>query len=259
MLKAILFDLGDTLFDTVPARLWEVFEEGGRAAHTYLAGLGHRLPRFPRYFTMHKQAVQLSFIWSRITGGEVNCERILRTNAIKLGLELDEAVFREMTWLWYAPTVRHSKVAPDVIPTLTRFRNRGLKLAIVSNTFVPGFVLDRHLEIEHLLEFFPHRVYSSALNVRKPDRRVFEHALRLVDVGPDEAIFVGDNVRNDIVGAKRAGMIAILKRPRSETRTHGKADHLVRTMRELDQILPLVGAMTEFEMSAAAAGMTWGA
>jgi putative hydrolase of the HAD superfamily len=180
----------------------------------------------------------------------------MRGNAIKLGLKLDEAVFREMTWLWYAPTVRHSKVAPDVIPMLTRFRNRGLKLAIVSNTFVPGFVLDRHLEIENLLQFFPYRVYSSELNVRKPDRRVFEHTLQLVEVDPQEAIFVGDNVRNDIVGARRAGMIAILKRPASETRTHGVADHLVRNMRELDQILPLVGAPTEFEMSAA--GMACG-
>ena len=252
MLKAILFDLGDTLFDTTPTRLWEVFEEGGGDAYAYLAGLGHKLPPFRRYFAMHKRAVQAWFVWSRITGGEVNCELIMRRIATRLGMKLDDAAFREMTWLWYAPTVRHSQVAPDVIPTLARFRNRGLKLAILSNTFVPGFVLDRHLEIENLLQFFPHRVYSSERNVRKPDRRVFEHTLRLVGVEPHEAIFVGDNVRNDIIGAKRAGMIAILKRPTSETRTHGLADHLVRNMGELDQILPLVGAPTEFEMSASA-------
>ncbi|MFI5381041.1 MAG: HAD family hydrolase [Tepidisphaerales bacterium] len=251
MLKAILFDLGDTLFDTRPMRLWQVFEEGGRDAYTYLTGLGYKLPPFPRYFAMHKRAVQAWFVWSRVVGGEVNCERILRRIAVRLGLDLGEEVFREMTWLWYSPTVRHNQVAPDVIPMLTRFRDRGLKLAIVSNTFVPAFVLDRHLEIENLLQFFPHRVYSSELNLRKPDRRVFEQALRLVGVEPGEAIFVGDNIRNDILGARRAGMLAILKRPASETRTHRVADHLVRTMRELEQILPLLGAPTDFELSAA--------
>jgi HAD superfamily hydrolase (TIGR01509 family) len=242
MLKAILFDLGDTLFDTQPTRLWNVFEAGAREGYAYLQSLGHKLPSYGRFYPMHRNALQKAFIWSRLTGGEVSCGRVLRKLSLRLGLQLTAQQLDELGWRWYMPVMRRSRVDAEVRPTLARLRDRGLTLAIVSNTFVPGAVLDRHLEIEGLLEFFPHRLYSSELGLRKPNPRIFQIALTTVDVRADEAVFVGDNLRNDIAGAQRCGMLAILKDPRSDTRTHAVANHVVRNIRELYQLLPLLGA-----------------
>ena len=44
----------------------------------------------------------------------------------------------------------------------------------------------------------------------KPDRAFFEQALRSIDVAPDEAVMVGDDIENDIGGAQQAGMRGIL-------------------------------------------------
>jgi len=44
---------------------------------------------------------------------------------------------------------------------------------------------------------------------KKPDSRIFEHALRLARVQPHEALFVGDRLDIDVEGARAAGMHAV--------------------------------------------------
>jgi HAD superfamily hydrolase (TIGR01549 family) len=242
MLKAILFDLGDTLFDTKPSRLWTVFKAGGLLGYEYLQSLGVKLPSFGKYYAAHRQAVQFEFIKSRLNGGEVSCGHLLRKLCADFNIMLNEDQLLELAWHWYSPNLKHNKVDPYVRPILSEIRDMGIALAIVSNTFVPGSVLDRHLEMEGLLEFFPCRVYSSELGYRKPNSKIFLHTLDLMKVGAKEAVFVGDNIHNDIRGAQRVGMLAILRDPKSQTRTHWKAEHLIRNLKELKQILPILNA-----------------
>lgn len=242
MLKAILFDLGDTLFDTKPSRLWTVFKAGGLLGYQYLQSLNLKLPSFGKYYATHRQAMQLAFVKSRLNGGEVSCGDLLKKLCAGLRINLTEDQLHELAWHWYAPNLKHNQVDPDVRPVLDDIRKQGIAMAIVSNTFVPGSVLDRHLQIEGLLEYFPTRVYSSEFGCRKPNPKIFLHTLKLLNISQNEAVFVGDNIHNDIVGAQKVGMIAILRDPTSQTRTHGRAEHLVRNLRELKQILPLLEA-----------------
>src|SRR5262249_13027869 len=140
-----------------------VFEQAGHQTYEFLRGLGHSLPAFSRYFRAHTSAVRLAYLWSRLRRREVNCLHVLRRVSRRMGLRLEDATLRQLGWHWYAPLTLHTTVAPDVIPTLSKFRDRGLKLALVSNTFIPGYLLDRHLELHRLLEFFPTRIYSSEI------------------------------------------------------------------------------------------------
>ncbi len=94
----------------------------------------------------------------------------------------------------------------NVIPTLKTLRDAGLKLAIVCNTPLQGEVVDDHLRLEGLLDFFPVRIYSSNVRFRKPDPRIFRIALHELHVDPDEALYVGDVIPTDITGAVKAGM-----------------------------------------------------
>lgn len=247
MLKAILFDLGDTLFDFEKVDQYVVFERSAHTTYAHLQSLGHPLPPFKTYFRKHVRAVQLGYLWSRLVNREVNCGNLLSKLYRRLKIQLDDATLDHMSWMWYEPMTCHCQVSPDVIPTLTRFRDRGLKLAIVSNTFIPGRILDRHLALHGLLEFFPHRIYSSEVGCRKPNPKIFRIALDEVGVDAHEAIFVGDSIKNDVTGARRAGILAILRDRTAESRTHYTADHVVRTVSELYQILPLLGAPTDHE------------
>lgn len=254
MLKAILFDLGDTLFDFGPVDTRLVTERAARSTHEFLAARGHSLPPLRRYFRRQYWAVRRAYLWSRLRGREFNAMDVLRRQCAAMGLELDEATIRELAWKWYEPLTDMCRVADDVTPTLEELSRCGLKLAIVSNTFIPGFVLDRHMEMHNLLRFFPVRVYSSEVGYRKPHPRIFRAALDALGVRAAESAFIGDLVRADIVGARRVGMLAVLRHRSAGARPHRLAHHAVSALSELLQILPVLSRLARHRAREAGAG-----
>ncbi|MEN1967139.1 HAD family hydrolase [Lentibacillus sp. N15] len=60
-----------------------------------------------------------------------------------------------------------------------------------------------------LVPYFDHIVVSGAFGKGKPDPAIFSYALEILEVAPDEAIMVGDNLMTDILGASRTGMESI--------------------------------------------------
>jgi putative hydrolase of the HAD superfamily len=75
------------------------------------------------------------------------------------------------------------------------------------------------------------------VGVCKPHPRIFEEALRRVGVNACDAIFVGDIVRKDIVGAQRVGMRAVLRKPKAVNGHHRVADFVIRRVSELPHIV----------------------
>jgi len=104
-----------------------------------------------------------------------------------------------------------AKAEPKIKETLTALKNSGLKLGIVSNTFVNGCSLEKHLEQEGILDFFTVRVYSYEFNFRKPDTRIFKIAAERIGETVENILYVGDRIDKDIRPAIRSGMQAVLK------------------------------------------------
>jgi len=212
MIRAVLFDLGETLVSFEHADLFGAFAQGARDTYELLAGeLSVNLPSFDKYHRYQLRTLRWTYFKSRLTGREFNALDVLRKSAKKLRIEVPERHYDELAWRWYKPLADQSQVESDAVDTLVRLRERGLKLGIVSNTFVPGQAHDRHLAKTGLVEFFPVRVYSCDLKIGKPKKEIFLHALKLVGVEPGNAVFVGDNFRVDVVGARQVGMFAVLK------------------------------------------------
>lgn len=233
MLRAVLFDLGDTLLDFEPMDTRALFREAAKVTYDRLAGLGAALPAFERYVGAHFRAVRWSYFWAKLTGREFNSFELLRRFHRRLGLPDGEDLLRELAWDWYAPVVSHTRTEEGLRETLAGLAGAGLALGVVSNTFVPGFVHDRHLELAGLLDLLTVRVYSSEVGHRKPDRRIFRAACERLGVLPGEALFVGDLVKTDIIGAKRFGMRTALKQPWSNPRPHRLADYVVKRIADL--------------------------
>jgi putative hydrolase of the HAD superfamily len=95
------------------------------------------------------------------------------------------------------------EVYPEVSDTLAALRERGLRLGVVSN-WDPR--LPELLDRLDLAGYFDAVVYSSAVGVEKPDRRIFLEALRRLGVEAGEALHVGDGRLEDVEGAMGAGM-----------------------------------------------------
>lgn len=99
---------------------------------------------------------------------------------------------------------RLSIVFDDTYPVLDQVKKK-FRLLLLTNGS-PS--LQRHkLSLEpKLAPYFEHIVISGDFGRGKPDPAIFHHALQLMDLSPDEAIMVGDNLSTDILGSHRAGM-----------------------------------------------------
>jgi putative hydrolase of the HAD superfamily len=95
----------------------------------------------------------------------------------------------------------------DAIPTLAELKNRGLRLAIISNY---DSRIDDLLRVFEIERFFDGVHVSSRSGAAKPDRDIFLSALRYHRVEPQRALHVGDSLREDVEGASAVGMRAVM-------------------------------------------------
>jgi len=96
---------------------------------------------------------------------------------------------------------------PDAAPALLALRERGLLLVVVSNW---DHSLHERLAETGLAPLLDGAVASAEFGRAKPDRAIFEHALRLAGAEPAGALHAGDAPREDVEGALAAGLRAVL-------------------------------------------------
>jgi len=98
-------------------------------------------------------------------------------------------------------------VAERTHEALERLRAAGLRLGVVSNS--DGRV-EQALQAAGLRDYFDVVIDSSLAGIEKPDPRIFRLALDALNVEPGEALYVGDLYDVDVVGARAAGIEAVL-------------------------------------------------
>jgi putative hydrolase of the HAD superfamily len=127
-------------------------------------------------------------------------ERIIRG----MGGEGDTyAAAAEMERAWVHS--EHFELYDDVLPVLDDLRRRGLKLGLLSNSSrdLDEFVAHHGLDVDAVLT-------SSTHGKTKPHETIFRRMLELLDVRPDAAAMVGDQLEDDVEGALAIGMRALL-------------------------------------------------
>ena len=101
------------------------------------------------------------------------------------------------------------KIHEDVIESriFEKLKERGIILGVISNW---DSRLISTLENLELADHFKFILPSAMVGSAKPDKKIFEEALRLSGVKPHEACHIGDEVKTDIVGARNVGIHGIL-------------------------------------------------
>ncbi|MGI8505280.1 MAG: HAD family hydrolase [Solirubrobacteraceae bacterium] len=97
-------------------------------------------------------------------------------------------------------------VFEDALPALRAARARGERVIVVSNWDVS---LHDVLERAGLAALLDGVLTSAAAGSRKPQRAIFERALRLAGVRAEGALHVGDSLEEDVAGARAAGIAAV--------------------------------------------------
>lgn len=127
----------------------------------------------------------------------------------------------------------------DVNETLEGLRDRGYTLGVISNLW--PFPAERIFDINGLGKYFPreNRVYSYEVKHRKPEREIYLAACRQLDVAPEHALMIGDNLEADVVGPKLVGMdSALIDRP--GVFTPNALPEGALHLRSLPEILPIL-------------------
>jgi FMN phosphatase YigB (HAD superfamily) len=208
LVRAILFDIGDTLFrlgpmdDALPiSRLAAIVSqqlgldrEDSRAvavdAHTAVISALRKSYRSAE--TAEPSIARLAQPFFAAFG----------STAEGLAGEMDRILGEADTARW-VPT-------PEREQHLARFAEAGLELAFVSNTLTPAELMCARLTEFGLLDHAKVHVFSVAIGERKPSPAIYRAALDGLGIAPHDALFVGDRVREDVLGPQALGMKGVL-------------------------------------------------
>ncbi|WIA10592.1 hypothetical protein OEZ85_010775 [Tetradesmus obliquus] len=116
-----------------------------------------------------------------------------------------EALFEEVYEYYEQPEAW--ELAPGAVQALSKLRAAGVRLAVVSNFDTRLRPILAALNVDSLFDAV---VVSAEVGVEKPNPVIFESALQQLRLRPSEVVHVGDDRRNDVWGARDAGVAAWL-------------------------------------------------
>lgn len=131
------------------------------------------------------------------------------------------------------------EVDPEAQAALTGARRLELRIAICSNTLWRNDDDSRRDWTDFgMADLFDAYVTSNGTGFAKPHPRIFERALQLLDIRPEAAAMVGDQLSRDIAGAKALGIRTIWKRPTGHSGpVEPEPDVTITSLAELGPIL----------------------
>jgi putative hydrolase of the HAD superfamily len=220
-IKAVLFDLGDTL---VYQQSFEPFQKILR-----IHGIFKTLDEVQEAF---KKA-----------GGEFNVEDHLKLPSKEFYAEWNMTIMKhlgiddptrklvsEIDRQWF--NFSNIQAYPEVGRALRRLKKMKLKLGIITRGYETD--IEQMLSRTNLTEFFDVHVGSDTTKNPKPHLEPFEYALKQLEITPKEAVFVGDQIDLDYSAAERAGLVPIL------IKRDGSVPPGVTSIRSLDEIFEIL-------------------
>ncbi len=230
MTKAVLFDLGDTLFALQP--MADVTAEFASVLSS--EGFEDAEDEAVRVIETLREAVYAGYARGDLLEPAI-AELVAPfigsdARAHKLAASLDHMLGEADIARWEAAQERDA-----VFDTL---RSRAVRIAYVSNTLTSPDQMRRRLEEFGLLGHAEVAVFSVEHRIRKPNPEIYLTALRALSVEPSDCLFIGDRVREDVRGPQFVGMRGILTH---EFRQEDPADaHPLAVVTHLRELIDLL-------------------
>ena len=208
MIRAILLDYAHTLVDIpspliveseLTARLASLLETEGYGQRidlesTVRKAIRHVFATIGNSYTTQRQIKELDII-SLYREAFSTQEYTLPTSLLKLFCQEDH-VFQG-DWL---------TVSPLTLDALETCKTRGYQLCIVSNTIYQLRFSGTFPLVGQKQSLIDQVVFSGDLGWRKPSPQIYYRALAVLGRKPEEVVFVGDRIVEDIRGPKSVGI-----------------------------------------------------
>ncbi len=242
MIRAVIFDLGHTLWDIGSQR--DALPRAYASMRETLAGrLGRDdLPEgaaFQQAVNEALHAASETYFQNSARVDQPPSHEWIDRGCRALGVELDEALLREITPPLFATEIENLLCAEGTLEAVADLA-RDYAVGCVTNTLSDEAAIRAMLRKFGLEQHMRSVVVSADEGWRKPHASLFEKAMRELGATPGQAVFVGDSPLHDIIGAKACGMRAVLTRQYVTRPTEGyepPADAIIAHLRELRGIM----------------------
>jgi putative hydrolase of the HAD superfamily len=240
-LHAVVFDMDDTLVDwSQQAADWsELRRIHLRPVHDHLRQSGHAVPDLERMAEVYSEINTRA--WMSASPPDWYAPRqidVLRAALYALSLNIDEAGLLDLQRRFDWRPVPGVRVFPEAVEVLRTIRGQGVRTGLLTNASSPMWMRDRELEALGLRDLLDERLTAGDIGHLKPHPRPFEAVLGRLNATASEAVFVGDRVQDDIVGAQSVGMRAVwIRRDGSTLPDPTRPDAVITDLRELLSIL----------------------
>lgn len=198
-IKHIIFDLDNTL--------WDFSGNSKKILNVIFNDLNLQAAGIPSFDQFHQQyKFRNEYLWQEYGKGNVSKDEV-RLNRFLITFKdfsVDNyALANEAADYYVYHTRRQTDLLPNTINILDHLKQK-YRLHIITNGFdeVQFFKLAN----TGLESYFETVTTAESANALKPDKRIFEHALRTIDAAPEHCLYIGDSPEADGKGAINAGL-----------------------------------------------------
>jgi len=200
----------DHLFFDLDNTLWDFTTNSRLAMYDTLAQtkLLEQLPDFDTFFLEYEKIN--TRLWNeyhikKITKQKLIVDRFFLTFQ---HFEVQDLNWQELNALYLEHMGIQTHLFQDTIETLEKLRSKGYQMHIITNGFRE--VQYKKLENCGLRPFFTKVFVSEEIQCTKPQREIFEYALKSTNAKKKKSIMIGDSWDTDIVGALNFGMDQVM-------------------------------------------------
>jgi len=195
------------LFD-IDRTLWDFDANAHIALRTAVtsAGVGVTAENFEEFFDVYEP--HNLYLWNeyehgRITKDFLKQDRIFTPLRMFCGMD-SIARAQEISEDYLYHMALSTKLMDGAAEVLEAVAARGGRMAVVSNGFKE--VQRRKLSHAGIDKYFEAVIISDEVGIMKPSPEIFRMAMDAIGGVPSETLMIGDNLENDIIGAREAGI-----------------------------------------------------
>ncbi|MEJ8817057.1 YjjG family noncanonical pyrimidine nucleotidase [Lacibacter sp. H407] len=228
--RHLFFDLDHTLWD-FDANAMETLADVYKDLDLQTAGIND-FDLFCKHY-LHHNAV----LWDRYHHGYITAEELKWKRMWRTLLEFkngSEELARKMSGYFLEVLPTKQNLFPYTHEILQHLKEKEYKLHLITNGFEK--TQWRKLDNSKLGQYFEEVITSETSNSVKPNKEIFEYALRITGAELKQSIMIGDNLDADIKGAINAGMDSIFVNHINAELKGIKPTYVITHLRELEEI-----------------------
>lgn len=199
--KHLFFDLDHTL--------WDFKSNSARAIEQCLTQLQllDKVPSFQSFFAYYESTN--SRLWEEYRQRKTTKEQLLEQRFAEPFAHFKLACHPQQTSQLYMQLMsQQNQLMPHTKELLEVLHTKGFTLHIISNGFIETQA--HKLQSAGIHHYFQTITLSEQVGSAKPKPAIFAHALKNTNASKKNSIMIGDDWTNDVLGALRFGIDAIL-------------------------------------------------